>query len=117
MAAIKPYQISVPDSSLAKLSQKLSLASFPDELQEAAWDYGAPLADIKRLTAYWRNSFSWRDAEASMNELPNFQTSIDVDGFESLDIHFVHCKSKVEAAIPLLFVHGCTDPLPLESLS
>lgn len=117
MAAIKPYTISVPDSSLAKLSQKLSLASFPDELEDAAWEYGAPLADIKRLTAYWRDSFSWRDAEASMNKLPNFQTSIDIDGFESLDIHFVHCTSRVEAAIPLLFVHGCTDPLQLEDLS
>lgn len=43
-----------------------------------------------------------------MNELPNFITSIQVDGgFEPLDIHFVHQRSEVENAIPLFFSHGC----------
>lgn len=115
MAAVIPFQISIPDSSLALLSEKLAVTSFPDELEDAAWDYGTPLADIKRLTTYWRDTFSWRAAEASINKLPNFMTSIEVDGFEAPDIHFVHCKSSVEAAIPLLFVHGCTN-LPLPSL-
>ncbi|KAL2056503.1 hypothetical protein ABVK25_002897 [Lepraria finkii] len=36
----------------------------------------------------------------------NFKTAIQVDGFESLDIHFVYQKSDVEGAIPLLFCHG-----------
>lgn len=107
MASIDPYTISIPDSELEKLSQKLSLASFPDEIDEANWDYGAPLADIKRLTHYWKNEYDWRKHESEMNKLPNFRTSIEVDGFGSLDIHFVHQKSNVEKAIPLLFSHGC----------
>ena len=107
MSDIKPYQISVPDSELERLRQKLSTASFPDELDEAGWTYGAPLADIKRLTAYWKDQFDWRKAEAKLNELPNFQTPIQVDGFETLNIHFVHQKSTTNGAIPLLFCHGC----------
>lgn len=41
-----------------------------------------------------------------MNELPQFMTRVDVKGFPSIDMHFVHQKSGVEGAIPLLFVHG-----------
>lgn len=108
MASIDPYTITVPDTELEKLAQKLSVASLPDELDDASWGYGASLADIKRLTQYWKDGFDWRREESKINELPNFRTAIEVDGFGSLDIHFVHQKSNVEKAIPLLFSHGCT---------
>ena len=107
MASIKPYTLAVPDHRLQKLRAKLESAEFPDELDAAGWDYGAPLADVKRLTAYWRDSFDWRKQEEEINELPNFQTEISVDGFDPLNVHFVHQKSQTSAAIPLLFVHGC----------
>ena len=104
---MEPYTISVPDEKLTSLTQKLSTTSFPDELDDAGWDYGAPLADIKRLVKYWQESYDWRKQEAELNKLPNYQTKIQVDGFETLDIHFVYQKSEIEGAIPLLFVHGC----------
>ena len=104
---MESYRISVPDSKLATLAQKLSTTSFPDELDGAGWDYGAPLADIKRLTEYWRDSYDWRKQESELNKLPQFHTDIHIDGFETLDIHFVYQKSEVEGAIPLLFSHGC----------
>lgn len=107
MTSINPYTIAIPDNELEKLTQKLSTASFPDELDDAGWAYGAPLADIKRLTEYWKNGFDWRSEESKINSLPNFRTAIEIDGFGSLDIHFVHQKSNVEKAIPLLFSHGC----------
>ncbi|KAI4180937.1 MAG: hypothetical protein L6R41_006928, partial [Letrouitia leprolyta] len=106
MASIEPFKLSVPDPQLERLSQKLSTTNFPDELDEAGWDYGAPLAEIKRLTKYWQEKYDWRKAEAQINELPNFKTPIDVDGFGTLNIHFVHQKSPIEGAIPLLFAHG-----------
>jgi hypothetical protein len=107
MDTIKPFTISVSEEKLKRLEQKLNLSNFPDELDDSEWDYGAPLEDIKRLTQYWREKYDWRKHEAKMNELPNFITSIDIDGFEPLDIHFVYQKSEVENAIPLLFSHGC----------
>ncbi|KAL8635480.1 MAG: hypothetical protein Q9228_007027, partial [Teloschistes exilis] len=106
MAPIEPFTISIPDEKLQQLSQKLATTTFPDELDEAGWDYGAPLADIKRLTKYWLESYDWRKAEAKINELPNYKTQIEIDGFGSIDIHFVHQKSAIEGAIPLLFSHG-----------
>ncbi|KPI43493.1 putative epoxide hydrolase [Cyphellophora attinorum] len=107
MSDIKPFTISVPDQALDDLKKRLSLAKFPhDELDGAGWDYGAPLDDVKRLTAYWRDAYDWRKAEAALNQHPHFTTSIQCVGFEALQIHFIHQRSHVADAIPLLFVHG-----------
>lgn len=101
-----PYQVHVPDADLQNLKQKLELATFPDELEDSDWDYGAPLSDVKRLTEYWRDTFDWRAQEAKLNELPSFHRPIAIKGFGELDIHYLHQKSGAPNAIPLLFVHG-----------
>ncbi|KAF2018761.1 alpha/beta-hydrolase [Aaosphaeria arxii CBS 175.79] len=102
-----PYKINVPKSQIKHLHQKLAAADFPDELDAAdQWAYGAPLSDIKRLATYWKDSFDWRKAETKLNELPNFRTKVDVSGFGEIDLHFVHRRSEVDGAVPLLFVHG-----------
>ena len=116
MASIEPYTISVPEEQRQQLSKKLELTTFPGELDQADWDYGAPLADVKKLATYWREKFDWPKQEAKLNELPNFKTTIQVDGFESLDIHFIYQKSNVEGAIPLLFSHGCAFVLSVLQL-
>jgi hypothetical protein len=104
-----PFRVSIADAKLAALKQKLELVTFPDELEDAGWDYGVPLADVKRLTAYWKDGFDWRKHEAKLNELPHFTRGIEVEGFGTLDIHYIHRKSEVAGAIPLLFCHGCTQ--------
>lgn len=107
MSSVKPFEISVPEEKLDLLLKKLSLATFPDELDDAGWVYGAPLRDIKRLVSHWQNNYSWREHEAKLNkELPQYNVAVDVEGFGSLDIHFVHRKSQVANAVPLLSVHG-----------
>lgn len=88
--APQPYQISVPDDALNDLSTRLSNIRFPDQLSDQNsddWQFGAPVADIKRLVAYWKDGFDWGRAESSMNELPQFKTQIDVEGFGEIDVH------------------------------
>ena len=108
MAAIEKFESKVSDADLAALRKKLETARFPDELSGSNGDLGSPLTDVKRLLSYWKDTYvsNWRDEEAKINKLPNFRTTINVDS-EELDIHFLHAKSKVENAIPLLFSHGC----------
>ena len=106
MASITSYEIEVPKWKLDDLKRRLTSVQFPDELDGAEWHYGAPLADVKRLTAYWRDEFAWPDIQEKLNQLPHFTTHIQCDGFEDLNVHFLHKKSDVENAIPLLFVHG-----------
>ncbi|KAI0754652.1 alpha/beta-hydrolase [Daedaleopsis nitida] len=102
-----PFVLSIPDATLDLLHKKLDLAHFPDELDGAAWNYGVPLADVKRLVSRWKDGFDWRKHEAEINRLPMFTRDIDIDEFGTLNIHYVHQRSEVEDAIPLLFVHGC----------
>lgn len=108
----RPFRVCVPDTDLELLQMKLDLIYFPDELDEAGWDYGSPLSDIRRLVARWKEGFDWRKAEAAINEIPQFTRDIEVDGFGMLNIHYIHQKSSVENAIPLLFIHGCKFMLP-----
>jgi hypothetical protein len=107
MSTIEPFKIAIPDSEIDKLKHKLSLTQFPDELEDAGWDYGSPLYDVRSLVHYWLLDFDWRKQEAMLNKLPQFTTKIQADGFNPLTIHFIHQKSEVKGAIPLLFVHGC----------
>ncbi|KAL0575927.1 hypothetical protein V5O48_006037 [Marasmius crinis-equi] len=102
------FKISVSDDALNLLKQKLELTRLPDEIDGAGWDYGAPLSDIKRLIARWKDGYDWRKHEKALNEeLPQFTRDIEVsDGHGVLNVHFVYKKSKAENAIPLLFVHG-----------
>ncbi|KAF8802595.1 alpha/beta-hydrolase [Phlegmacium glaucopus] len=101
------FSIAVPDERLSILQQKLALTTFPDELEDAGWDYGAPLADIRRLVSRWKEGYDWRKHEAQLNaDLPQFTKDIEVEGHGTLNIHYIHKKSEVVDAIPLLFVHG-----------
>lgn len=112
MTSIQSFNISVPDADIQLLKQKLSLSRFPDEPEDAGWSQGAPLDKIKSLAEHWEHFFDWRKAEVDLNTLPQFITKIEAEEkFGELDLHFVHAKSKVEGAIPLLFVHGCAYPL------
>jgi pimeloyl-ACP methyl ester carboxylesterase len=106
MADIKPYKISIASSRIADLKQRLSHAKFPDELDGAEWEMGVPLNDMKRLTNHWHTKYDWPSHEKELNKLPQFVTDIQCEGFEPLEIHFVHKRSNVENAIPLLFIHG-----------
>ncbi|TFL01817.1 alpha beta-hydrolase [Pterulicium gracile] len=85
-----------------------SACDLADELGDAGWDYGSPLAHIKRLVARWKDGYDWRVHEARINnDLPQFTRDIEIAGFGALNIHYVHQKSSRKSAIPLLYSHGC----------
>lgn len=107
MASIEPYKVSVSNDELERLAQKLSTTTLPDELDESGWGYGTPLAEVKKLLTFWKDTFRWKDAEAKINQLPQYKTAIRVTNFDELSVHFVHQQSRVKTAIPLLFCHGC----------
>jgi len=112
MATIQPFKIEIPNAELEKLKTKLSLAAYPEEVSFSDDPkYGTPLNDIKRLVAYWKDGYDWRKHETRLNQLPHFTTTVEVDGFGELGIHFLHQKSSRPDAIPLLFCHGCESSL------
>ncbi|KAH6907974.1 Alpha/Beta hydrolase protein [Coprinopsis sp. MPI-PUGE-AT-0042] len=102
-----PFTINVSPEQISELKLKLSTTRLPDELEDAERKYGPRLEDIKRLLSRWTNTYDWKKHEAELNaELPQYTRPFDVDGYGTLDIHYVHKKSTLGTAIPLLFVHG-----------
>lgn len=95
------FEIHVPDDVLDDLRSRLDRIRFPDQLDETGWDYGTERSYLEELCAYWRDGFDWRKQEALLNSFDHFKT--DVDG---LGVHFVHQRSRVESALPLVITHG-----------
>ena len=109
MTDIRDYKICIPPAAIEETRQKLALAKFPDDAgtDGDAWECGVPVEDLKRITKYWQDEFKWASFEEQLNELPHFETTMSLDGFEPFELHFIHQKSSNPDAIPLLFVHGC----------
>jgi len=98
---VRPYKIQVEQAVLDDLSDRLAKTRWPDEIADAGWDYGVPLAYQRELIEYWRTKYDWRKHEAELNSFPGFLTKID-----GVDLHFLHVRSKHESALPLVLVHG-----------
>jgi pimeloyl-ACP methyl ester carboxylesterase len=108
MAESKPFKINIPEEDLELLRKKLELTRLPDQPEGYTIKQGVPVPEISRTLDHWKQEFlpKWRQHEAKLNKLPMFTRPVQSDGFGTLDIHFVHARSKREDAIPLLFVHG-----------
>jgi epoxide hydrolase len=100
-AAIEPFTIDVPQADIDDLRDRLARTRWPDELPGVGWTYGIPLAYVRELAEYWRTSYDWRTHEAELNQHPQFTTTID-----STNVHFMHVRSPVEDALPVLMTHG-----------
>jgi hypothetical protein len=99
--AIEPFRIDVDDGVLADLRERLHRARFPEQISDAEWDYGTEREYLKQLVAYWAEGYEWRAREARMNGFDQFRTEIDGTG-----VHFLHLRSAVEGALPLVLTHG-----------
>jgi epoxide hydrolase len=95
------YTAQIPDVDLEDLRARLGRVRWPDEVAEAGWDYGVPLAQVRELTSYWRDGFDWRAQEKRLNAYPQFLTTIDGE-----QIHFLHVRSPQADALPLIITHG-----------
>ncbi|KAF1817466.1 alpha/beta-hydrolase [Eremomyces bilateralis CBS 781.70] len=104
---IQPFKIHVSESAIESLNDKLDASQFPEETTFSDdWKYGTPLSDIKHLAQHWREKFNWRQQEAKLNEYPQYTTSVNVDGFGEVELHFLHQQTRNGNSIPLLFCHG-----------
>jgi len=99
--AIEPFHIDVDDGVLADLRDRLRRTRLPQQLPDAAWDYGTERDYLRQLVAYWAEGYDWRAREARMNEFAQFRTEIDGAG-----VHFLHVRSPVEGALPVVLTHG-----------
>src|SRR5215831_2241805 len=100
-SAIRPFRVSFPDTDLADMRRRIKATRWPDKGTVADDTQGVPLATMQKLAKYWATDYDWRKIETRLNALPMFVTEID-----GLDIHFIHVKSKLPNALPMIVTHG-----------
>ncbi len=99
--SIRPFHIKIPKEALVDLRRRIAATRWPDKETVADQSQGAQLAKLQELVRYWGSGYDWRKAEAKLNALPQFMTTID-----GLDIHFIHVRSRHKNALPVIITHG-----------
>jgi pimeloyl-ACP methyl ester carboxylesterase len=99
--AIRPFHITVPEEQLVDLRRRIAATRWPDRETVADQSQGVQLAKFQELVRYWGTDYDWRKAEAKLNALPQFVTTID-----DVDIHFIHVRSRYANALPVIITHG-----------
>jgi epoxide hydrolase len=99
--AISPSKVDIPQSELDDLMERLARVRWPNEVTDAGWSYGVPLAFVRELVDYWRSEFDWRAQEARINAHPQFAATLD-----GQQVHFIHVRSPEPDALPLICTHG-----------
>ena len=95
--AIRPFTVHVPQAALDELRRRIAATRWPEKETVPDQSQGVQLATMEELARYWAADHDWRRAEAKLNALPQFVTTLD-----GLDIHFIHVRSKHENALPLI---------------
>jgi len=90
----------MPDPEVEDLFGRVRNTRWPSDVVPD-WSRGVPTSYARRLADYWAGPYDWRAQEAWLNSFPQFIA--DVDG---QPIHFVHVRSAVPDATPLLVLHG-----------
>jgi epoxide hydrolase len=98
--SIRPFRVEIAVHELADLRRRLRGARFPAPLPGDDWSTGVPVAYLQKLASNWE-SFDWAAYQDRLNDVPQFTTVI-----RDQVIHFVHVRSGVPGAVPLLLTHG-----------
>jgi len=99
--SIRPFTVHVPQTTLEDLRRRIAATRWPDRETVTDRSQGARLEDLQALVRYWGTRYDWRKAEAKLNALPQFMTTID-----EVDIHFIHVRSRHKNALPVIITHG-----------
>lgn len=98
---IRPFAVNIPQDEIDELRRRIAATRWPDQETVDDQSQGIKLAKLRPLVEYWGAGYNWRKAEAKLNALPQFMTTID-----GVDIHFVHVRSRHPNAMPLIMTHG-----------
>ena len=110
--APEPFTPHTAPEALEDLRGRLRATRWPDAPQDAGWSFGADLAYLRELVAYWADGFDWPAQEAALARLPHFRVRL-----AGLGIHYVHVRAAGTAGgtavagpgVPLVLSHGWPD--------
>ena len=97
---VEAFKLTVPDTDIADLRERLRRTRFPDQAPAPAWAYGTDVAWMPGLIDYWREKFDWRAQEARLNAFPQYKVHL-----QDIDLHFLP-QGQGPNPCPLLLSHG-----------
>ena len=97
----KPFVLTVPDTSIDDLRDRLRRTRWPERWPTAGWDAGTDLVELENLVDYWCDGYDWRLQEAMINKLDH--RIVEVSGG---DIHYVKFAGEQADATPIVLTHG-----------
>ena len=102
--SIRPFTITIPQSTLDDLHERLARIRWTDEVEGSGWAHGISLEYMKELADYWLHSYDWPKQESALNTFTQFKANVNGVG-----IHFIHERGKGPHPTPLLLIHGFPD--------
>ena len=99
--SIQPFSVNFPQDDLTDLRRRINATKWPSRETVKDATQGVQYATMRELASYWATDYDWRKMEARLNALPQFTTNID-----GVDIHFIHVRSKLPNALPVIVTHG-----------
>jgi hypothetical protein len=75
--SIRPFTVHVPQAELDDLRQRIAATRWSDRETVTDRSQGVQLETLQALVRYWGTDDDWRKAEAKLNALPQFITTID----------------------------------------
>src|SRR4051794_30386687 len=97
---VKPFQVSLDEADIADLRERLRRTRWPEAETVQDWSQGVPLSYVRELCRDWGEEYDFGFA-ARLNAFPQFRAEVDGVG-----LHFVHLRSPVADALPLVLTHG-----------
>jgi hypothetical protein len=79
-AAVRPFRVAFAKEALDDLRRRIAATRWPSRETVADESQGVRLATMQQLARYWMTDYDWRKAEAKLNALPQFVTTIDGGG-------------------------------------
>lgn len=101
MTEIQPFSIDTSKAELDTLKDRLRATRWPDAETPDDWSQGVPIAYAKEFCDYWAEEYDWSERCERLNSFAQYITQID-----GLDIHFIHVRSPLATARPIILTHG-----------
>ena len=97
---ITPFTIDVPEAEVRDLRARLANTRWPTDVA-TDWSRGTPVSYARTLVDRWASQFDWASQQERLNTFPQFIATVD-----GQPIHFVHVRSAITDATPVLLAHG-----------
>lgn len=95
------FKVSIGRDITDDLKRRIRATRFPDQIEGSGQEYGMDTAYLQEIVGYWAEEFDWGAQQDRLNQFHHYRVEID-----GMGIHYIHEKSAVDGAIPLLLLHG-----------